>query len=915
MRGRLIAGLLSVFVAFVAASQAAMRPALAAPEEGVVPNGLNDRALTGPVRVIVELQLPGGGHVPEGRLSSSASVALQRRDISDVGARVLDRLRPHPHRIVHRYATVPLLVLEVGSSAIQELTAARFLVRRVVEDEVRQPVLAQSVPLIGADRAWSEGFDGAGTVVAVVDTGVDADHPFLAGKVVEEACYSSTVAGRSTTLCPNGRDEQIGSGAAQECSVNSICGHGTHVAGIATGNGTLAGVPFSGVAPAAQIMAVQVFSRFDGFFDCGGFPPCVGAYTSDYIAALERVYVLRGVYTFASVNLSLGGGSFTSPCDSDPVKPIIDNLRSVGIATAAAAGNDGATNAMTSPGCVPTAVSVGATTKSDEVASFSNVSSFMSLFAPGDQITSSLPGGAFGAASGTSMATPHVAGAFAILKQAAPSRTVDELLGALQATGPPIKDTRVGGNVTAARIQVDAALEILSSGAPGVGAVSPNAALPGATLTATIRGVNFQPGATASVGSGVTVTSTYVSPTELSAAIVIDAGAPPGAHNVTVTNPDGRSGTRVAGFTVIPPPARLSLAYLGTLRDRVSRSNTSLAGDSLLDGTFQMTLLAGSNPRTVTRLELRRNGTTNLWDTNPSTAAWILGVSPSLDGGLLNSSTGALETALADGGSLFVFASDPGSAFVGGAVFVLTAQFADGTSASVSVTLPAIPSIASVSPSTGAQGTSLTVSLAGTNFQSGATASFGPDVSITSTIVTSATQMSVAVVIAATAALGPRDVTVTNSDGRSATRAGAFTVTSAPPRLSLAYLGTLRDRVSRSNTTLAGDNLLDGTFQMTLQPGSNPRTVTRLDLRRSGTINLWDTNPSTAAWIVGVSASLDGALLNASTGAIQIALADGGSVYVFASDPGSAFVGGAIFVLTAQFADGTSASASVTIQP
>jgi hypothetical protein len=92
--------------------------------------------------------------------------------------------------------------------------------------------------------------------------------------------------------------------------------------------------------------------------------------------------------------------------------------------------------------------------------------------------------------------------------------------------------------------------------------------------------------------------------------------------------------------------------------------------------------------------------------------------------------------------------------------------------------------------------------------------------------------------------------------------------------------------------------------------------VTRLDLRRSGTTNLWDTNPATAAWILGVSASLDGALLNASTGALATPVADGGSVYVFASDPSpSAFIGGAVFVLTAQFADGTSASASVTIQP
>ena len=159
-------------------------------------------------------------------------------------------------------------------------------------------------------------------------------------------------------------------------------------------------------------------------------------------------------------------------------------------------------------------------------------------------------------------------------------------------------------------------------------------------------------------------------------------------------------------------------------------------------------------------------------------------------------------------------------------------------------------------------------------------------------------------------------MTVTNLDGRTATRNAAFTVSAAPPRLTLTYVGMLRDRVSRSNTILGPDGALDGAFQLALEPGSNSRTVTRLDLRRSGTTNLWDTNPGTAAWIIGVSASLDSVLLNSSTGAIETALADGSSLSIFAANPSpSAFVGGAVFVLTVQFADGTSASASVTIQP
>ena len=126
-------------------------------------------------------------------------------------------------------------------------------------------------------------------------------------------------------------------------------------------------------------MAIQVFSRFNTRTDCGGSPPCALAWDSDIIAGLERVYALRTAHNFSSVNLSLGGGLFTSPCDTAPHRPIIDNLRSVGIATVIAAGNDSSTAGISEPGCISSAISVGATTKTDAVAFYSNVASFMSL--------------------------------------------------------------------------------------------------------------------------------------------------------------------------------------------------------------------------------------------------------------------------------------------------------------------------------------------------------------------------------------------------------------------------------------------------------------------------------------------------------------------------------------------------------
>ena len=506
----------------------------------------------GRVRVIVEMRLPGGAHVPEGLLTGAA-LSVQRRDIADAQLQILARLAGRTYRVLQQYSSVPLVALDVGPDALAELEASGAWVKRVVLDTLHAPSLPQSVPLIGADQAWSRGFDGTGVVVAILNTGVESTHPFLAGKVVEEACYSSNVSGHSTTVCPNGSTQQTGPGAGASCPLSS-CWHGTHVAGIAAGNGGGAGLPFSGVAKGAQIMAVQVFSEFTNASDCGGSAPCVLAWTSDIIAGLERVYSLRGARNFSSANLSLGGDAFTSPCDSDPTKPIIDNLRSVGIATVVAAGNNGYTNALSAPGCISSAISVGATTKGDVVASFSNTASFLSLFAPGVSIYSSMTGGGFAYASGTSMATPHVTGTWAVLKQAAPSASVAQILAALQTTGLPVTDSDSG--ITKPRIRIDQALSVL---VPTVSSVSPNQGTSGATVPVTINGSGFVAGATLSFGAGITVSQlNVVSAAQLTATLTISSGAALGGRNVSVTIPGGGTGTLAGGFAVTaaaPPPA------------------------------------------------------------------------------------------------------------------------------------------------------------------------------------------------------------------------------------------------------------------------------------------------------------------------------------------------------------------------
>jgi len=417
----------------------------------------------GKTRLIITLKAP---EQPAGEFSGVQSVAEQRSAIEFTKTQFLNELQQSIQvdgisgvastvEVEKEFETIPSLVMEASDAMIDKILESS-LVADIAIDEIHPPTLFDSTVLIGANEVWDQGYTGAGQVVVVLDTGVDKNHPALKNKIIQEACYSTTsTAYNASSVCPNGEESQEGNGAGMACASEvDGCDHGTHVAGIIAAEGSV-----TGAAKGAQVIAIQVFSRFDNPDYCGS-PSCALSFTSDQIAALEHVYKLRNNgMDIAAVNMSLGSGKYAQTCSSS-LQSIIQNLRSVGVATLVASGNEGYTDGIASPACVEGAISVGATTKSDTVASYSNSTNILDLLAPGSYITSTVLNGKDSSKSGTSMATPHVAAAFAILKEADSSASVDKLENILKQTGKDIEDYR--NNITKPRIDLVKALKRLA---------------------------------------------------------------------------------------------------------------------------------------------------------------------------------------------------------------------------------------------------------------------------------------------------------------------------------------------------------------------------------------------------------------------------------------------------------------------
>lgn len=324
------------------------------------------------------------------------------------------------------------------------------VVHRVERGTEVELALAESTHLVGAPGRWAAGHDGSGTVVAVVDSGVDAAFGGqLAGGACfvvvggegrcgptadAEASYSQTC--YSLGVCDAGEvDPAAGAPCGPAGAVPEGCQHGTAVAAVAARD-----EPVPGVAPGAEVYRIRVF-------DSEGAADLVDVYL-----ALAHVRDLAAAgLPVAAVNLSLATSAVhLSPCDGSNAydgapaafASVVDELADLGVATVVASGNSGKVVGLSFPACLGGAVAVGASDQQDLVAPFSNRGAGLDLYAPGadDGVVAdpldipSAPG--FGTAwAGTSFSAPHVAGGVAVLAEEYPKASPRQRIGLLQSGG------------------------------------------------------------------------------------------------------------------------------------------------------------------------------------------------------------------------------------------------------------------------------------------------------------------------------------------------------------------------------------------------------------------------------------------------------------------------------------------------
>lgn len=371
---------------------------------------------------------------------ADASRKERQAAVRDVQDRTLAELAPGEFTIAYKYKNFAAMTGRVNEAGLSKLIASKDVIA-VGPDARIQGHLDDSVPFINADDAHTLGYTGDGITVAVLDTGIDNNHPDL-----------------STDIAP-GWYHFLGGGSNVGPGAYDRNGHGTNVSGIITSGGVVAPL---GVAPDANILAIQVL-------DSGG-----GGYVSDWAAGVDYVVSHKDDYdNLCIINMSLGTDFLYSVCPCDDysdytllMQTAIQAAKDIGIVTFASSGNDGSCGSMSSPACVSAATAVAAvydqdlgrepdsgnyscgcsdaSTYGDLITCFSNRSGCNELAAPGRHITAPGLGGGTSTYTGTSQAAPHCSAVAALMCERAADCGVsikpDQIVQIMKDTGVSTTD-------------------------------------------------------------------------------------------------------------------------------------------------------------------------------------------------------------------------------------------------------------------------------------------------------------------------------------------------------------------------------------------------------------------------------------------------------------------------------------------
>jgi len=360
----------------------------------------------------------------------STIIVFENHREKEIAVRVLELMGAKVKRV---YNIIPAIAADLRVRdllVISGLTEGRAKLSGVkfIQEDYKVTISAElegldeSAAQVMATYVWNLGYDGSGITIGIIDTGIDASHPDLQGKVIG---WVDFVNGRSYPYDDNG--------------------HGTHVASIAAGTGAASNGKYKGMAPGAKLVGIKVLGA-DG-----------SGTISAIIDGVEWAVNNKDKYGIRVINLSLG--SSQSSDGTDALSQAVNAAWDAGLVVVVAAGNSGPNKyTIGSPAAASKVITVGAVDKYDVITSFSSRGPTADgrlkpeVVAPGNWIIAARASGTsmgqpindyYTAAPGTSMATPHVAGIAALLLQAHPSWTPNKVKTALIETADIVKPDEI----------------------------------------------------------------------------------------------------------------------------------------------------------------------------------------------------------------------------------------------------------------------------------------------------------------------------------------------------------------------------------------------------------------------------------------------------------------------------------------